>query len=205
MAALGDLALHPATARHVATKLARHFIADDPPKDAVERIAKSFRDSGGDLRHVSEAVVREDAAWRGPFAKVRAPTDLAIAACRVTGVTPRGQQWAQGLRMLDQLPFYAPQPTGWPDDAASWISPETVLRRAQWCEAFAARVPDAPDPAALAERKPRRCRSRRGRRRHRAARPRAATAWRFSSRARSSKDDDDRAPRIPGRRRRPCA
>ncbi len=52
--------------------------------------------------------------------------------------------------MLDQLPFYAPQPSGWPDDAASWISPEAVLRRAQWCEAFAERVPDAPDPAALA-------------------------------------------------------
>ncbi len=150
IAALTDLAAHPATARHVAKKLAIHFIADDPPKDAVERIAHSFLESGGDLRHVSDAVVREDAAWRGPFAKVRAPTDLAIAACRVTGTMPQGKQWAQSLRMLDQLPFYAPQPSGWPDDAASWISPEAVLRRAQWCETFANRVPDAPDPSALA-------------------------------------------------------
>ncbi len=150
IAALTDLAAHPATARHVARKLAVHFIADAPPQDAVDRIARSFLESGGDLRHVSETVAREDAAWRGPFAKVRTPTDLAVAACRVTGFLPRGQQWAQSLRMLDQLPFYAPQPSGWPDDAASWISPEAVLRRAQWCETFANRVPNAPDPADLA-------------------------------------------------------
>jgi uncharacterized protein (DUF1800 family) len=148
--ALAFLAAQPATARHVARKLAAHFIADDPPHDAVERIARSFLASGGDLRHVAGAVVREDAAWRGAFAKVRSPTDLAIAACRVTDTAPQGKQWAQSLRMLDQLPFYAPQPSGWPDDAASWISPEAVLRRAQWCEAFANRVPDAPDPAMLA-------------------------------------------------------
>ncbi|HUK58633.1 MAG TPA: DUF1800 domain-containing protein [Stellaceae bacterium] len=150
IAALADLAVHPATARHVARKLAAHFIADNPPPDAVDRIAKRFLESGGDLRHVSEGVAREEAAWRGPFAKVRSPADLAIAACRVTGVAPRGQQWAQSLRMLDQLPFYAPQPSGWPDDAASWVSPEAVLRRAQWCEAFANRMPDTIDPAALA-------------------------------------------------------
>ena len=151
VAALTDLAVHPATARHVAHKLATHFIADNPPQDAVARIASSFMESGGDLRHVSETLVREDAAWRIPFAKVRAPTDLAIAACRVTGVSPPGKLWAQSLRVLDQLPFYAPQPSGWPDDAASWISPESALQRAQWCEAFANRVPDAPDPEALAD------------------------------------------------------
>jgi uncharacterized protein (DUF1800 family) len=150
IAALTDLAHHPATAHHIAQKLACHFIADEPPKDSVARIAASFRDSGGNLAHVTEAVVREDAAWRTPFAKVRTPTELAIAACRVTGISPQGKVWAQSLRVMDQLPFYAPQPSGWPDDAASWVSPEAVLRRAQWCEAFANRAPGDPDPAALA-------------------------------------------------------
>src|SRR5215470_16129687 len=70
-AALRDLAAHPATARHVATQLARHFIADTPPADAVERIARHFRDTGGDLKQVTLAVLREDAVWREPFAKVR--------------------------------------------------------------------------------------------------------------------------------------
>jgi uncharacterized protein (DUF1800 family) len=151
VAALGDLALHPATARHVAQKLARHFIADQPPPDAVERIAKSFRDSGGNLARVTQAVVAEDAVWRTPFAKLRTPTDMLIAACRVAGFTPQPAMLVATLRQLDQQPFFAPQPSGWPDDAASWAAPETVLRRAQWCEMFANRLPDAPDPVALVE------------------------------------------------------
>ena len=118
IAALRDLAAHPATAQHISTKLARHFIADNPPRDAVERIARVFRDSGGDLGRVTEAVVREDAAWRAPFAKIRSPGDLVIAACRATGFTPPGMMLANSLRVLDEPPFFAPQPTGWPDDAA---------------------------------------------------------------------------------------
>jgi uncharacterized protein (DUF1800 family) len=150
-AALLDLAHHPATARHVALKLARHFIADDPPKDSVARIARVFRDSGGDLRRVTAAVATEDAAWRSPFAKMRTPQELLIGACRAGGFTPRPEMVVNGLRTLDQMPFFAPSPAGWPDIAASWVSPEAVLRRAQWCEAYADRMPDPPDPVVLAQ------------------------------------------------------
>jgi len=148
-AALLALAQHPATARHVAAKLARHFIADDPPADGVERIARAFRDGGGDLRRVSEAVVREDALWRRPFAKLRTPEEMVIAACRVTGFSPPPEMLVESLRLLDQMPFAAPSPAGWPDLAANWVSPEAVLRRAEWCQRFAERMPDPPDPLAL--------------------------------------------------------
>jgi uncharacterized protein (DUF1800 family) len=148
--ALRDLAAHPATATHIATKLARHFIADDPPKDAVQRIAAVFRETGGDLKRVTQAVIREDAAWR-PFAKVRTPEDLLIAACRVTGFTPPPPFQVQILHVLDQQPFFAPQPEGWPDQAKDWIGPESVLHRAACCESFAARLPNPPDPVVLAD------------------------------------------------------
>jgi len=151
IAALRDLAAHPATARHIALKLARHFIADQPPADAVARIAATFRDSGGDLAKVTEAVASEDAVWRTPLAKVRSPNELVTSACRVTGFTPKAPMIAGGLRVLDQPTYHAPQPSGWPDDAASWISPEAVLRRAQWCEAFTDRMPDPPDAGELIE------------------------------------------------------
>jgi uncharacterized protein (DUF1800 family) len=150
-AALLDLAHHPATARHIATKLARHFIADDPPKDSVERIARVFRDSGGDLRQVTAAVVKEDAAWHKPFTKIRTPHELLIGACRVGGFTPPPEMLVNSLRTLDQMPFFAPSPAGWSDTAASWVSPEAVLRRAQWCQAYADRMPDPPDPVVLAQ------------------------------------------------------
>ncbi len=75
---------------------------------------------------------------------------MVIAACRVSGFTPQPRMIVNSLRVLDQQPYYAPAPTGWADDAASWVSPEAVLRRAQWCEAFANRMPDPPDPLATA-------------------------------------------------------
>jgi uncharacterized protein (DUF1800 family) len=151
VAALRDLARHPATARHVAMKLARHFIADAPPEDAVARIARRFEETDGDLRAVTAAVVAEEAAWQAPFAKLRTPWELAVAACRVTGFAPPAEMLAGGLRRLDQPCFFAPSPAGWPDAAAAWLSPEAVLRRAQWCERFAHLLPEPPDPAALAE------------------------------------------------------
>ncbi|HLI20219.1 MAG TPA: DUF1800 domain-containing protein [Stellaceae bacterium] len=148
--ALRDLAAHPATATHIATKLARHFIADDPPKDSIERIAAVFRDTGGDLKRVTAAVVREDAAWK-PFAKMRTPDELLVSTCRVTGFTPPAPFQVQTLHTLDQQPFFAPQPEGWSDQAKDWIGPESVLHRADCCQSFAARLPDPPDPVVLAD------------------------------------------------------
>ena len=150
-AALRDLAAHPATARHIATKLARHFIADTPPADAVERIARVFRDADGDLHAVTLAVVREEAAWREPFAKMRTPTELVIAAYRAVGLVPPPGVAYVMLKTLDQPPFFAPSPAGWPDAASAWISPESVVRRTEWCQAFAQRLDDPPDPVAVME------------------------------------------------------
>jgi uncharacterized protein (DUF1800 family) len=145
-AALRDLAAHPATARHIATQLARHFIADTPPADAVGRIARVFHDTGGDLRQVTLAVLREEAVWREPFAKVRTPTDLLIAAYRAVGTKPEPGPAFMALKKLDQPPFFAPSPAGWPDVASAWVSPESVVRRTEWCQTFAERLGDAPDP-----------------------------------------------------------
>jgi uncharacterized protein (DUF1800 family) len=149
-AALTDLAAHPATARHIATKLARHFIADDPPADAVQRIAHVFRETQGDLQRVTAAVIGEQAAWT-PFAKVRSPEELMIAACRATGFVPPAPFILQILHALDQQPFFASQPSGWPDRASAWIGPEAVLHRIESGQRLAARLPDPPEPTALIE------------------------------------------------------
>jgi uncharacterized protein (DUF1800 family) len=149
-AALRDLARHPATSRHIALKLARHFIADAPPQAAIDRIAKRYRDTDGDLRQVVDAVIAEPAAWQLPFAKVKTPAELVVAACRASGLKDVPAEGIVGsLRVLDQPAFVAPSPAGWPDVAASWISPEAVLRRAEWCQAFANRLADPPDPVAI--------------------------------------------------------
>ncbi len=150
-AALRDLAHHRSTARHIALKLARHFIADAPPPEAVERIAQRFRDTDGDLKQVTAAVIGAAAAWQQPFTKVKTPIELVVAACRASGLKDVPEQGLVGsLRVLDQPAFIAPSPAGWPDVAASWVSPESVLRRAEWCQSFAGRLPDPPDPVEIA-------------------------------------------------------
>ncbi|MBV9523135.1 MAG: DUF1800 domain-containing protein, partial [Alphaproteobacteria bacterium] len=150
-AALRDLARHPATARHIAAKLACHFIADAPPPGVVALLAKTFRDSDGDLRQVMIALAGAEEAWREPFAKLRNPTELVIAACRAADLrSVPDEALVASLRTLDQPAFVAPSPAGWPDRADAWISPESVLRRAQWCQTFAERLPEPPDPVEIA-------------------------------------------------------
>src|SRR5262249_6142254 len=85
---LTDLARHPTTAQHVAHKLARHFVADDPALSLVERLAKCFRDTEGDLKEVAKALVAAPQAWATPPGKLRRPTEWNAATPRATSVTP---------------------------------------------------------------------------------------------------------------------
>ena len=62
-AVLADLARHPATAAHVARKLARHFFADEPPPALVERLARRFLDTEGDLKEIAKALVEAPETW----------------------------------------------------------------------------------------------------------------------------------------------
>ncbi len=154
-AALNDLARHPATAHHLATKLVRHFVADDPPPGAVDRIATVFRQRDGDLRAVASALVDLPEAWSSPSAKMRSPQDLLFATARMTGAKPADPAPFLGaLRTLGQ-PLWEPTgPNGYPDTTADWASPEAMKLRldlaAQVAHGFKGLgIDGAPDPLAL--------------------------------------------------------
>jgi uncharacterized protein (DUF1800 family) len=146
LAVFQALTRHPATAHHIATKLARHFIADNPPPAAVARLARIFSTTHGDLGAVSAALIEQPEAWENPLAKVKTPNEFVVAALRATGFTPQsadeghGKMMVNAVRLLGQAPFNAPSPAGWPDTAADWISPESVLRRADWAMTLAERM-----------------------------------------------------------------
>ena len=150
VAALAFLAGHPATHQHLAAKLVRHFVADDPPPDAVRQVAGALRDTGGDLGQAAQALVGLPGAWQ-PLAKLRAPQDYVLAALRAAdlpeGARPDG---AAIMRGLGQPLFGAPFPIGWPDRAADWAGPELMLRRVDWAYGFAGRGA-ALDPVQVAE------------------------------------------------------
>jgi uncharacterized protein (DUF1800 family) len=147
--ALRMLAQHPATARHIATKLARHYIADAPPAASVERLTAVFLDSGGHLPSVMEAVLREEAAW-APFAKLKNPYEFALSAVRLTDVVPTAEQVVGGLEALNYRAFNAPSPQGWPDVAEAWAAPDALMKRIEWGHRLARHVPARTDPLRLA-------------------------------------------------------
>ena len=148
--ALAFFAQHPATHRFLATKLARHFVADEPPADAVRRIEGVLRDTGGDLGQASLALIGLPAAWQ-PLAKLRQPQDFVIATLRTLDLPADKRPDALAImRGLGQPLFDPPLPNGWSDRAADWAAPEAMMRRVDWSYGVAGREGRA-DPMALAD------------------------------------------------------
>lgn len=130
---LRDLAVHPATGRHLAVKLARHFIADDPPAESVERLARTFAETGGDLAALTRAVIGLDAAWQAEQQKLKTPHDFVVSSLRGFGLSGVEGRSAMGaMDTLGQRPFWAPSPAGWPDTAAQWAGPDALYKRIEW-------------------------------------------------------------------------
>lgn len=151
LAALDDFAAHPATARHIATKLARHFISDDPPQDSVEALAAVFTSSGGDLMAVYKVLLGQDALWAEPLPKLKTPNDFITSILRATGFDPADERLLPAARVLGQMPFTASSPAGWGDTARDWMSSEALLQRLGLAQAVANTVYARLDPARAME------------------------------------------------------
>ena len=95
-AVLADIARHPATAAHVARKLARHFAADEPPPALVERLTKRFLDTDGDLKEIAKALIDAPETWSVERVKLKRPSEWLISAWRGIGVMPAAQPRAAG-------------------------------------------------------------------------------------------------------------
>ena len=152
VAALRFLAAHPATHRFLAAKLVRHFVADDPPAEAVRRIEGVLRDTHGDLGTAAMALIDLEAAWQ-PGTKLRTPMDFMVASVRALGapaLDPDPLYLVGVLGGLGQPLWTAPQPNGWPDRAVDWAAPEAMVRRIDWSFGLSGRVTGA-DAAEIAD------------------------------------------------------
>ncbi|MBV8104266.1 MAG: DUF1800 family protein [Hyphomicrobiales bacterium] len=148
-AALDDLARHPATARHIATKLVRHFVADDPPVDLVNALQRKFLDSGGDLAVVASALVSDDRAWSARPTKIRTPLEFVVGAARATGFSPSDPGlYLQSLNLLG-MPLWQPGgPNGFSDMSDAWASPEGMKARLDLAWSMGQRMRGAAEPMA---------------------------------------------------------
>ncbi len=152
LAALTDLARHPATADFIAIKLVRHFVADDPPPALVRELSAVFRKTEGDLAAVSRALIESDTAWGAEPTKIRTPQEFLLGAFRALGRKAEFGAIVGPLNAMGQ-PFWQPTgPNGYPDGNEAWASPEGIKTRidvaAGWGRQAAASVPD---PRALTE------------------------------------------------------
>ncbi|PXA88291.1 DUF1800 domain-containing protein [Nostoc sp. 3335mG] len=145
-AILDFLATHPATAKHVATKVARHFAGDDPPASLVARLERSFLTSGGDLPHLYRTLIEAPEAWTPRPVKFRTPWEWSISAWRALGMSQVPPQQVQNMLVQLGQPVWKPgSPAGWDDVAASWEAPDAVMRRVEAAERFAQRTRDTLD------------------------------------------------------------
>ena len=148
-AILADLAAKPATARHLARKIAVHFVADDPPPALVSRLEHSFTSSGGRLDTLAATLIDAPEAWAPQAAKFKTPYEFLVSTWRVSGATPDlddPRKFAGSMSAMGQRPFSAPSPKGWADDAAEWASPDGLIKRMAWSEAAGKVMATSLDP-----------------------------------------------------------
>jgi uncharacterized protein (DUF1800 family) len=151
-AALSDIARHPSTAKFIATKFVRHFVADDPPPALVARLQQVFGKSDGDLRAMTTALLDSDEAWAAPLTKLRSPYEFLVATGRLLSRFPEDPgPYLGSLNLLGQ-PLWSPAgPNGFPDSNAAWAAPEGMKLRLDVSAQFASRLGPTIDPRDLLE------------------------------------------------------
>jgi uncharacterized protein (DUF1800 family) len=146
-----ELAASPATARHLAFKLARHFVADEPPPALVQRLAATFERSGGDLPAVYRELVAAPEVWTAPPTKFKPPFEWIVSVQRTLGRQELPPQ--QAVNLMNQLgqPVWRPgSPAGYEDTGAVWAAPDALLRRVEVAQRLAGQAGTSVDARALA-------------------------------------------------------
>lgn len=155
--ALETLALLPETARHLARKMAVHFVHADPDPALIIAMADSYLATGGNLMAMTAAMLEHDSAWIAEKTKVRLPQEFMIAAARALGMGANDiltmeervfrNVFRTPLTVMGQ-PFQRPiGPDGWSEDPEDWIIPQAMAGRISWAMRAPRRLVDPlPDP-----------------------------------------------------------
>lgn len=151
-AVLRDLAVHPATARHVATKLARHFTGDEPPAPLVDRLSADFLKTGGDLPSLYRTLIASPEPWAAAPTMFKSPWDWTVSMLRALKAPAFGerQNIAAMFTQLGQPVWRPGSPAGYDDKVATWAGSAALMQRVELASRIAARVGDRADARLLA-------------------------------------------------------
>lgn len=120
-AVLADIARHPATAAHVARKLARHFCSDEPPDSLTARLSRRFLETDGDLKEIAKTLIQSPETWDEQRLKLKRPSEWLLSAWRGIGVVPDAQRGLQAMAYLGERMWRPNAPIGFPDVQSAWI------------------------------------------------------------------------------------
>ena len=140
MAIIRNLCDHPATAKNISLKLARHFTSDTPPEKLVERLTASFVKTGGDLQALYYVLITSPELWEFKARKAKTPHEMLVSAARYMGRDKVFPTWPRDVfEGFGQTAFKAPTPEGWPDTNSAWLGPDAVMKRVEWANKVAQR------------------------------------------------------------------
>jgi len=120
-AALAMLARHPATARHIANKLVRHFVSDRPVSTLADKLAARFVETDGDLKEVAKTLVAAPQSWNAADRKLKRPAEWLVTTLRATGAELDIAAFMQAQNLLGEPLWRPAAPKGFSDDDAAWI------------------------------------------------------------------------------------
>jgi uncharacterized protein (DUF1800 family) len=161
-AVLEDLAVHPATARHLSWKLAVHFVSDMPDPALIDHVSARYLETDGDLMQVYAALLEHPAAWTQEGANIKRPVDFVGSSMRALAVDPAAviQLDERETRNLLLTPMVLmgqtwqkfSGPDGWPEEDEAWLSPQGLSGRVRWAMSGPQVLrPDLPDPREFVE------------------------------------------------------
>ena len=141
--AIRMLARHPATAKRIAERLATTFVSDKPPQALTDRLAATFTRTQGDIRSVMRTLVESPEFWKADNTLFKTPLDFACSALTAGGGVKERREIQLTLGFLAQAgqPLHGWQtPDGYKTDAATWLAPEALTRRADYAVALGGRI-----------------------------------------------------------------
>ncbi|MEI4505561.1 DUF1800 domain-containing protein [Sphingopyxis sp. CCNWLW253] len=151
-AVLRDLAVQPATAKHIAAKLARHFTGDEPPAALVDRLSADFLKTGGDLPSLYRTLIASPEPWAAAPAMFKSPWDWTVSMLRALKAPALGerQNIAAMFTQLGQPVWRPGSPAGYDDKVATWAGSAALMQRVELASRIAGRIGDRADARILA-------------------------------------------------------
>ena len=140
LAIIKNLCSHPETAKNISYKLARHFVADEPPTHLVKRLTAEFIKTDGNLKALYEILIEAPELWDIRPQKIKTPYELLTSAARYMRIENVFPTWPRDVyEGFGHTPFRAPTPEGWPDTSDAWIGPDALMKRIEWANKVAQR------------------------------------------------------------------